>query len=65
MTTDMKTIEAKCKAARDARLVLKIRAEALQDEIAAAERKLPGIRLAVEAVAQADAAAARRTPGRA
>jgi hypothetical protein len=54
--TDMNTIEAACKAARDARHVLTIRAEALQDEIASAQkRKLPGIRTAVEAVAQADA----------
>lgn len=53
----MQSIEAACKAARDARLVLKIRAEALQDEIEAAQkRKLPGIRSAVESVAQADAA---------
>jgi hypothetical protein len=52
----MQTIEAACKAARDARLVLKTRAEALQDEIAAAQkRKLPGIRSAVETVARADA----------
>jgi hypothetical protein len=56
MSNDMQTIEAACKAARDARLVLTIRAEALQDEIASAQkRKLPGIRSAVEKVAQADA----------
>jgi hypothetical protein len=54
--TDMNTIERACKQARDCRLVLQIRAEALQDEIAAAQkRKLPGIRSAVEAVAEADA----------
>ena len=54
--SDMNTIEAACKAARDARHVLQIRAEALQDEITDAQRrKLPGIRSAVESVAQADA----------
>ncbi len=54
--TDMTDIERACKAARDCRLVLQIRAEALQEEITAAQkRKLPGIRSAVEAVAQADA----------
>lgn len=56
MSNDMQTIEAACKAARDARHVLTIRAEALQEEIASAQkRKLPGIRSAVEAVARADA----------
>ena len=56
MPTDMNAIERACKAARDKRLVLKIRAEALQDAIAAAhKRKLPGIRTAVAEAAQADA----------
>lgn len=56
-TITMNDIEAKCKAARDARLVLKSRAEALQDEIADAQkRKLPGIRSAAEKVAEADKA---------
>jgi NhaP-type Na+/H+ and K+/H+ antiporter len=50
-------IEQRCNAARNARLVLKMRAEALQEEIADAQkRKLPGIRSAAEAVAQADKA---------
>lgn len=54
--TTMNDIERACKEARDCRLVLQMRAEALQDEITAAQkRKLPGIRVAVEKVAQADA----------
>lgn len=53
---DMRKIEVVCKAARDARDVLAIRAQALQEEIADAQkRKLPGIRTAVAAVAEADA----------
>lgn len=54
--TDMNDIERACKGSRDARLVLRLRAEALQEEIAdAMKRKLPGIRSAVAAVAEADA----------
>jgi hypothetical protein len=54
--THMNDIERACKQARDCRLVLQVRAEALQEEIAAAQkRKLPGIRTAVAAVAKADA----------
>lgn len=60
MTTDSSTpaqkIEAACKAARAARDVLFERATTLQDELSALQkRKLPGIRNAVAAVAQADA----------
>lgn len=56
MSNDMSLIEGACKRARDARITLQIRAEALQDEIIAAQkRKLPGIRSAVESVAKADA----------
>jgi hypothetical protein len=54
---DMTMIEGACKVARDARQLLAERAQALQDEIATLQkRKLPGIRSAVEAVADADAA---------
>lgn len=56
MTNEMKSIEDACKEARDARQILEDRAQALQDEIAAAQRrKLRGIRAAVAAVAEADA----------
>lgn len=57
MSNDMSTIDAACKAARAAREVLSERATALQEEIEAAQkRKLPGLRSAVAAVAEADAA---------
>lgn len=56
MSNEMKLIEDACKLARDARQTLANRAQALQDEIAGAQkRKLPGIRTAVAAVAEADA----------
>jgi len=55
--TTMSIIEAACKKARDARNVLAERASALQEEIEAAKRRrLPGLRSAVAAVAEADAA---------
>jgi hypothetical protein len=54
--TDMNDIERACKRARDCRLTLQVRAEVLQEEIADAQkRRLPGIRSAVQAVADADA----------
>lgn len=53
----LQDIESACRAARAARDILTERAHALQDEIAALQRrKLPGIRSAVAAVAEEDAA---------
>jgi hypothetical protein len=56
MTNDFDPIEKTAKALRAARDLLTERATALHDEIqAATKRKLPGLRSAVAAVAQADA----------
>jgi hypothetical protein len=67
MSNEMKLIEDACKLAREARQTLEARAQALQEEIASAQkRKLPGIRSAVAAVAEADAkvlAALQASPG--
>ena len=55
MTDDLDSIERAAKVLRTARDVLAERATALQDEIdQATRRKLPGLRLAVAAVAAAD-----------
>lgn len=56
MSTEFDTIEARAKALRTARDLLTERAVTLQEEIElATKRKLPGLRSAVAAVAQADA----------
>lgn len=56
MSNPMKTIEDACKLSREARHVLASRAQELQEVIAEAQRRrLPGIRSAVAAVADADA----------
>jgi len=56
MTTELDKIEAAAKALRKERDVLTTRATALHEELqASTRRKMPGLRLAVAAVAEADA----------